>query len=147
VTVSSQAAGLAAFLLLASAFSAGAAPAAPPTLEALPTLEAEIGLGGVVHGEWTLVEVRCRLAAGAPAFRGAVQVTTDETQLAGCEASLRLAPGAERRLRFSVPVLRGREYRLRLVDEAGAVLHESTPTDDAERVDGALRLLLSQSGL
>lgn len=141
MSVGSRAAGLAAFLLLGLAVPVIAAPAT------LPTLEAEIGLGGVVHGEWTLVEVRCRLAADASAFRGAVQITTDETQIAGCETSLQLAPGAERRLRFSVPVLRGREYRLRLLDEAGSVLSESTPTDDAERVDGALRLLLAESGL
>ena len=141
MTASSRAAGLAALLVLALAPAAGAAPATAPTLDA------EIGLGGVVHGEWTLVEVRCALPADAPPFRGAVQVTTDETQIAGCEASLQLAPGAERRLRFSVPVLRGREYRLRLVDDAGAVVAETTPSDDAERVDGALRLLLAPAGL
>ncbi|MGE0707577.1 MAG: hypothetical protein AB7N76_10455 [Planctomycetota bacterium] len=133
--------------LLAGVGLARADEGARPVDPSLPTLAVKVGVGGKVHGEWTQLEIEARLAEGAPAFAGRLQVAMDGTQVAGCQARLELAPGSVRVLRLAVPVVRGESYRVRLVDAEGQVRSEQEPEDDSERVDGALGLLLAPTGL
>jgi hypothetical protein len=133
-------------LVLALAFT-GAASAQEEPSEGLPKLEVSVGLGNLVFGDWTQIQITASLPKGAAPFRGRLQVAIAGSQVGGCEAPFELAADSQRTLRMVVPVVKGEAFRVRLLDGEGKVVLTEEPEDDAERVDDSVAMLLAPKGL
>lgn len=110
-------------------------------------LEGQIGLGGIAtFGEHASCTLRVRLEAGAAPWHGTLRVGVEGVRLGGTEVSLSLAPGSERRVRLTVPLVRGSPYQARLREEGGARGLEVELSDDARQVDERSVALLGGAG-
>ena len=111
------------------------------------SLEGKVGLGArAKFGDHVSCSLRVRLAGHAAPWEGTLRVGVEGVRLGGVEQSLSLAPGSERRVRVSVPFVRGSVYRARLSESGGERGLEIELSDDAQQVDERSVAVLGGSG-